>query len=276
MTEMPPTPVVESDPPPDLCARCGDRLDEGRVAVLDRWICATCAEEPKGDYIRTWRKELEEHGNVVQKLLGPVSVGFALLGLAITSTLIVEALSMKRVPIAATRSIMVKAFPPLIAWLTVAVLIWRRQAYARFAAIPILPAAFLWPLLIERPPNTAALVIALVIMAVPSAALFSPSYRLALGLEVSDEELDANVQRAKFNPEASAAFALGVASLIPWCGALAIAGIPAAIVGMRKVDETAWPPIRLGRSARIGLALNILGLLETAGLFAFEYGFRAG
>ena len=61
--------------------------------------------------------------------------------------------------------------------------------------------------------------------------------------------------------------ALGVISLIPFFGVLGLIGLPVSIVGLRKVDEDAWPPVGLRKRAIWGIVLSCIGMLISAALF---------
>ena len=252
-----------------LCTRCGDQLVDGPAKViLDRPFCAACLEVEGVDFLDEYRRQFWGKRDGYIWLLGG-------LGLVHASIFLLGVIGLAASQGDLAGLMVLLAFAPVLlarcAFSIATLALWKP---IRFAWLFFPPVATAWSLLVLGstvgldPRQTPQIIVGAVIGFVfVLAAWRSDRNKLAYKIDVPEEKLYKLYQTYVDNSWARSGIALGVISLIPFFGVLGLIGLPVSIVGLRKVDEDAWPPVGLRKRAIWGIVLSCIGMLISAALF---------
>lgn len=227
------------------CQRCGtffcaaDRLDVDSVAY-----CQPCGIRPDVDWIEAYRQSLLGRRDGWAWLFGLTAIGY----IAFSANLAANTDGTTRLlAVPALGSAIVGALfffgKPIARWLlVVSTVFWAVVQFALIGPWSLLP----------------GLVSALFVTAV----LINTRNRLFFRLEVSREAVRKDYDRLADNRIARNAFALGILSLLlPFIAPIAII---CGVIGFKRVNPTAKPPVGKGAHAIAGIVFGALGIVVGA------------
>lgn len=232
------------------CERCGVFLCDADLRRLDAHVyCEPCVAHPEVDYLERYRLEF----------WGKRRDGWSwlfLIGGLINTAMVVSVISRFLVSDHRMQDFDV-IFLAVLAPFAVAQLGWFfKQRWARV----LLPVLLLVVVVLM---GLVAGVAALPGFLIPALAVFSAftsvRSRLFFELEVPREALRKDWALYHDNPIARAGMTLSIAGLL--IPGFAVAGLVCGLIGLRRVDPQAMPPVGNRRAALVGVGLGVLGTL---------------
>lgn len=240
-------PAHEGESVVGTCDRCGNfvcRLDS--TAQEGRRYCLPCTRKYDVDWLDAFRRELWGRRDGWAYFYGI----FGTLGYAGTAAFTATASFVRPPPYA-------ELFALCLAGMAVNVAYFFRARWARIAVVA-LPLA--WPVLLGSSPLSPVIP-----MLIGLAAYQDARSRLFFKIDVPEEKIRKIYDIYRNNQLARLGFTLAlIGILVP---GFALAALPCSIVGLRRVDPNARPPVGRKGHAIAGIALSILGILGWALLF---------
>ena len=234
-------PVHPGRPALGACARCGIfYCDRDHRVVHGKAYCEDCSGRPEVDYLEAFRLKYWGKRDGWAWLVGLGAVVNVISGLVIFASGEVEA--------------MPAALFQLLAGV-VGVFFWLGVSWARKALIGVPLGSMAVGLLSGDPTSVPRGIFALLITV---AIYFDTRNKLFFKQEVPPSALQKAWDLYMNNTMARAGFLLGLLSFAPGVGVLALI---CAVIGLRRVDPKATPPIGRKGQAIAGIVLGALGTL---------------
>lgn len=228
------------------CRRCGTFVCAADQVLLEGAVfCGGCAARPDVDYLEAFRQKYWGKRDSWAWFFGVGAISNVALGLGIIARSSPE-LSLGTVAVGAA----------LLVWGAVAAAFW---AGARWARPALLAVVLLYAVVQVVMIGPAGLVAVIFPLALVATALGSVRTKLFFKLDVPREQLKKAWAVLHDNVVARNAVTLGVAGLA--IGVFAPLAVLLGIIGLRRVDPTAYPPIGRKGQAIAGIVLGALGTL---------------
>ena len=245
---------------PLLCTRCGDHIDaEDTRELLDRTFCADCFAKPGVNFLAEFKLKHWRKRDGFVWLFGGFGLFFASL------TLFGVTLQIYQRGFRGDDGLVIALTAPHLLLSIATLALWRPARLGWILYYGALCGMGLVDALVRD--GTRELIGIMIpfaiVMLFPIAAYFSKQNRLAYGIDISHEDLIKLYANVADNRWAQTGLLLGVLSMIPGCGFVALLSLPLSIVGLTRVDEDAWPPVGLRGRAVAGITCSLLGLAIT-------------
>ncbi len=246
MSELPRCPRHPAETASDVCSRCGSFVCALDRAELDGKVyCGDCVVHPEVDYLEAFRREHWGRRDSWAWLLGVGAIFQVLLGVM---TVVRSELG---------------GLLPLVGG-AVGICFWLRLGGARQALVGMGVLTFL---LAGLSGGLGGMAAGLIPMLVSIAIYRDPRNQLFFELEVPRDRLLKAWKIHADNRVAHTGYSLSLAGLLFW--PVAPLAFALSIVGLRRVDPKAHPPVGRRRDAILGIVLGVVGSLF--GLVALAY-----
>ncbi|MCC6337793.1 MAG: DUF4190 domain-containing protein [Myxococcales bacterium] len=229
------------------CRRCGTFVCGSDQVLLEGAVfCGDCAARPDVDYLEAFRQKYWGKRDSWAWFFGIGAVANVAAGLGVLGAATVPRLEKGGLLIGAA----------LLAWSVAAAAFWWGARWARPAMVAVVLLYAVAQTVLVGPTGLAAVVFPLALVA---STLSNVRAKLFFKLDVPREQLKKAWAVLHDNVAARNALTLGVAGL--GMGVFAPFAVLLGIIGLRRVDPTAYPPIGRKGQAIAGIVLGALGTL---------------
>lgn len=234
------------------CRRCGTFVCAADLALLDgAKFCQDCAARPDVDYLEAFRLKYWGQRDAWAWFFGVSAVLNLLLGGGMVAGTLAD-------PKASNGlwGVNLMLGGALVAWAVISGAFWAGARWSRPALLFVVGALGLAQVLVAGPAGLVALIFPLLIV---GSALINVRTKLFFKMNAPRDQLKKQWALLHDNVIARNAFTLGFAGLaIPIFAPLALV---MGVIGVRRVDPTAYPPIGRKGYAIAGIVTGALGTL---------------